>query len=67
MPRMTFADAIERAVAAAMASDERVVVFGEDVRMMRRNLAIRFGSRRVRNTPIKEGAPFWVPLRGGGR
>lgn len=56
MPSLTFADAIERAVAAAMASDERVVIFGEDVQTMRRNLAVRFGPRRVRNTPISESA-----------
>ncbi len=56
MTRLTFADAIDRAVAEAMASDERVVIFGEDVQMIRRNLAVRFGPRRVRNTPISESA-----------
>ena len=30
MPTMTYADAIEDALAFAMASDPRVVVFGED-------------------------------------
>lgn len=39
-----------------MADDERVMVLGEDVQMLRRNLAVRFGLRRVRNTPISESA-----------
>lgn len=56
MARMTFADGIERAVAAAMADDDRVIVLGEDVQMMRRDLVVRFGPRRVRNTPISESA-----------
>jgi pyruvate/2-oxoglutarate/acetoin dehydrogenase E1 component len=56
MARMTFADAIEQAVAQAMAADDRVIVLGEDVQMLRRNLAVRFGTRRVRNTPISESA-----------
>ncbi len=56
MARMTFADAIEQAVATAMAADERVIVLGEDVQLLRRNLATRFGLRRVRNTPISESA-----------
>ncbi|MGZ4210784.1 MAG: alpha-ketoacid dehydrogenase subunit beta, partial [Actinomycetota bacterium] len=56
MARLSFADAIERAVATAMAEDERVVVFGEDVELIRRNLLVRFGPRRVRNTPISESA-----------
>ncbi len=56
MARMTFADAIDRAVATAMAADDRVIVLGEDVQMLRRNLAVQFGLRRVRNTPISESA-----------
>lgn len=39
-----------------MADDERMMVLGEDVQMLRRNLAVRFGLRRVRNTPISESA-----------
>lgn len=56
MARMTFSAAIEAAIATAMAEDERIVVFGEDVEMLRRNLLVRFGQRRVRNTPISESA-----------
>jgi len=56
MRSMRFVDAIEDALAVAMAQDSRIVIFGEDVRMLRRNLFIRFGQRRVRDTPISEGA-----------
>lgn len=56
MAEMLFADAIDRSVAEAMASDDRVIVFGEDVPTIRRNLAARFGTDRVRGTPISESA-----------
>lgn len=56
MPRMTFAQAIDYALGEAMARDERVVTFGEDVTMLRRNLFVRFGPRRVRQAPISEAA-----------
>jgi pyruvate/2-oxoglutarate/acetoin dehydrogenase E1 component len=56
MPKMKFANAADDALAQAMASDPRVVVFGEDVPMIRRNLLVRFGDERVRSTPISEGA-----------
>ncbi len=52
----TFSEAIERALEQAMAEDERVVIFGEDVEMLRRNLRVRFGPSRVRNAPISESA-----------
>lgn len=53
---MTYAQAIEDALAQAMAADHRVVVFGEDVHALRMNLYARFGERRVRPTPISESA-----------
>lgn len=56
MRTMTYAQAIEDALAQAMVADERVVVFGEDVHALRMNLYARFGSRRVRSTPISESA-----------
>jgi pyruvate dehydrogenase E1 component beta subunit len=56
MKEMTYAQAIEDALGQAMAADERVVVFGEDVRALRMNLYVRFGERRVRQTPISESA-----------
>lgn len=56
MSCVTFADAIDEVVAERMASDPRVVLFGEDVQLIRRNLYARFGGRRVRNAPISEAA-----------
>lgn len=56
MPRMSFAAAIEAALEKAMAEDERVITFGEDVTMLRRNLLVRFGPGRVRQAPISEAA-----------
>lgn len=53
---MTFAQAIESALESAMESDDRVVVFGEDVELLRVNQFVRFGASRVMNTPISESA-----------
>lgn len=56
MPKMTFSQAIDSALERAMAQDDRVITFGEDVTMLRRNLYVRFGPKRVRQTPISESA-----------
>ncbi len=56
MRELTFGQAIEDALAQAMAHDERVVVFGEDCPGLRMNLYARFGEMRVRPTPISESA-----------
>jgi acetoin:2,6-dichlorophenolindophenol oxidoreductase subunit beta len=53
---MFFTQAIDDALSQAMAYDARIVLFGEDVPMVRRNLLVRFGPRRVRGTPISESA-----------
>jgi pyruvate/2-oxoglutarate/acetoin dehydrogenase E1 component/TPP-dependent pyruvate/acetoin dehydrogenase alpha subunit len=54
--QMNFTQAIDHALAQAMAQDERIVLFGEDVPLMRSNLLVRFGPQRVRGTPISESA-----------
>jgi acetoin:2,6-dichlorophenolindophenol oxidoreductase subunit beta len=56
MPERTFAQAIDGALEAAMAADDRVITLGEDVALLRRNLFVRFGPRRVRQAPISEAA-----------
>ncbi len=56
MRTLTFADAIEDAIAHAMSNNKNVIILGEDVRMLRMNLFTRFGENRVINTPISESA-----------
>jgi pyruvate/2-oxoglutarate/acetoin dehydrogenase E1 component len=56
MRTMTFAAAIEDALAHAMAQDKRIIVLGEDVQMIRVNLFARFGKDRVMAAPISESA-----------
>jgi acetoin:2,6-dichlorophenolindophenol oxidoreductase subunit beta len=53
---LSFADAIEDAIAQAMSEDSNVIIMGEDVRLLRVNLLSRFGEKRVINTPISESA-----------
>jgi len=56
MSTLTFTRAIDDALAQAMAADPRIIVFGEDVPLLRRDLLVRFGPRRVRGAPISESA-----------
>ena len=56
MKRRELGEAIDRAVAECMARDDRVVVFGEDVPLLRPALFARFGADRVRAAPISESA-----------
>jgi pyruvate/2-oxoglutarate/acetoin dehydrogenase E1 component len=56
MTRMAYGEAADHGLAEAMARDERVITFGEDVRMLRRNLLVRFGLDRVLDAPISESA-----------
>jgi pyruvate dehydrogenase E1 component beta subunit len=53
---MHFTEAIDDALAQAMAKDPRIILLGEDVQLLRRNLLVRFGPNRVRDTPISESA-----------
>lgn len=62
MPRATYSQAIALALRTAMARDDRVLVIGEDVQLMRRDLFLRFGSDRVRNTPVSESAMLGTAL-----
>ena len=54
MIEMTFAEAIESALAQAMVEDESVFIMGEDVHLLRVNLFARFGKKRVKHSPISE-------------
>ncbi len=56
MKSMYFTEAVDDALAQAMSDDPHVILFGEDVPLLRRNLLVRFGPKRVRGTPISESA-----------
>lgn len=56
MKTMFFTQAIDDAIAQAMTDDPSIIIFGEDVPLLRRNLLVRFGAKRVRGTPISESA-----------
>lgn len=56
MKTMRFTEAVDDALAQAMADDPRIVLFGEDVQLIRRELLVRFGPRRVLDAPISESA-----------
>jgi acetoin:2,6-dichlorophenolindophenol oxidoreductase subunit beta len=56
MRTMRFTEAVDDALAQAMADDPRIILFGEDIPLLRRNLLVRFGPKRVRGTPISESA-----------
>ena len=62
MPETRYSAAINRALADAMAADQSVVLFGEDVAApggpfaVTRGLLAKFGPLRVRDTPISEAA-----------
>ncbi len=56
MRTMFFTQAVDDALAQAMTDDPRIVLFGEDVPLLRRDLLVRFGPKRVRGTPISESA-----------
>lgn len=56
MRTMYFTQAVDDALAQAMADDSRIILFGEDIPLLRRNLLVRFGPGRVRGAPISESA-----------
>lgn len=56
MKQMQFSQAIDDALAQAMACDATIVILGEDVPLIRRNLLVRFGPKRILGTPISENA-----------
>ncbi len=53
---MRFAQAVDDALAQAMTEDPRIVVFGEDIPLLRHGLLVRFGPKRVLGAPISESA-----------
>jgi pyruvate/2-oxoglutarate/acetoin dehydrogenase E1 component len=62
MTVMRYDEAVDHALGQAMAADERIVTWGEDVKLLRRNLLARFGPDRVRDAPISEAAFMYAGL-----
>lgn len=67
MSEPTFVEAARSALEQQLATDDRVVVLGEDVAGggpfgLTKGLADRFGTERVRNTPISEGAVMGLAI-----
>ena len=64
MAELRYVRAIATALGDALAEDESVIVFGEDVSSAggafgaSRGLRDRFGAERVRDTPLSEAAPM---------
>jgi acetoin:2,6-dichlorophenolindophenol oxidoreductase subunit beta len=56
MKNMFYTEAIDDALGQAMAADPRIIIMGEDIHMIRRDLLARFGPGRVKGTPISESA-----------
>jgi pyruvate dehydrogenase E1 component beta subunit len=56
MKRMNFSQAIDDAISQAMDEDPNIIIFGEDIRLIRTSLFVRFGPNRILNAPISENA-----------
>jgi pyruvate dehydrogenase E1 component beta subunit len=56
MKMMYFTQAVDDALAQAMSENQNIIVFGEDIPLLRRNLLVRYGPERVRGAPISESA-----------
>ena len=56
MRTLSFSQAVDDALGHAMSRDSRIIVLGEDVPLLRRNLMVKFGPDRILGTPISESA-----------
>ena len=56
MTVMRYGQAVDYGLGEAMATDDRILTWGEDVQLIHRDLLARFGPDRVRDTPISESA-----------
>lgn len=59
---MSFDQAADAGLAAAMAEDDRVLTFGEDIRLLRNATTVRFGPDRVLDAPISEAGFLYAGL-----
>ena len=47
MRNLNFTEAIDDALAQIMADDQRIIVLGEDIPLLRRGLLVKFGNKAV--------------------
>jgi pyruvate dehydrogenase E1 component beta subunit len=59
---MLYGEAIDYALGEAMAHDDRILTWGEDVRLVHSELLVRFGPERVLDTPISESAFLYAGI-----
>ncbi|MEN8154861.1 MAG: transketolase C-terminal domain-containing protein [Acidobacteriota bacterium] len=53
---MHYTEAVDSAIAQKMVEDNTIILLGEDLPLLRRNLLVRFGPERIIGTPISENA-----------
>ena len=56
MRTLHFTEAVDDALGHAMSLDPNIILLGEDLHLLRRNLLVKFGPDRILNTPISESA-----------
>ncbi|HEY5184213.1 MAG TPA: transketolase C-terminal domain-containing protein [Actinomycetes bacterium] len=59
---MRYGQAVDFGLGEAMAADDRILTWGEDVQLIHRDLLARFGPDRVRDTPISEAAFLYAGI-----
>lgn len=62
MTTMKYGQAIDYALGEAMARDDTVLTWGEDIMLIHRDLLARFGPERVRDTAISEAAFLYAGI-----
>lgn len=62
MTVMRYGQAVDYGLGEAMAADDRILTWGEDVQLIHRDLLARFGPDRVRDTPISESAFLYAGI-----
>ena len=62
MTSMRYGESIDYALGEAMAGDDRILTWGEDVRLVHHELLVRFGPQRVLDTPISEAAFLYAGI-----
>jgi pyruvate/2-oxoglutarate/acetoin dehydrogenase E1 component len=60
--RMRYGEAIDYALGQAMAEDETIFMWGEDCKLLHKELLARYGPSRIKDTPISEGGFMYAGI-----